>query len=499
MPSVSLPDDASLEQLRKQAKDVRDLARAGVPGALDLVAEYHPKGAHAVTLTGAQLVVARHNGFASWARLKQHLEMIERYRRSPDEVDQTSGAADEFLAFACLRFGGDDEPSRWERAARVLAAHPELTRSSIYVAAAAGDEASVRAQVAADPALASREGGPYGWEPLLYLASARHDPGISEEATLGTARALLEHGGDPNAGYLWHGLYPPYTAATCALGSHDEDEHPHAFALAELLLTAGADANDGQLLYDRQFGRDDRHLVLLFEHGLGRGDGGPWAMRFGDKADSPREMLRGQLWWAIVHDMRDRVRLLVEHGVDFRTPYAAPGGRPTALRNSDGLTPAELAKLSGYPELAGWLVSRGAAPPALDEVNSLIAAVLAGDRDTATRLRAFAPEARERRPGLMAWAASGRKLDAIALLAELGFDVNARGRLDIPLEQQWFTPLHEAAQTGDVEMARLLLGLGADPNIRSEWGATPLDSARQHGQEAVAELLEPLTATATGR
>ena len=115
------------------------------------------------------------------------------------------------------------------------------------------------------------------------------------------------------------------------------------------------------------------------------------------------------------------------------------------------------------------------------------------------RLRAFAPEARERRPGLMAWAASGRRLDAIALLAELGFDVNARGRLDIPLEQQWFTPLHEAAQTGDVEMARLLLGLGADPNIRSEWGATPLDSARQHGREAVAELLEPLTATAAGR
>ena len=176
---------------------------------------------------------------------------------------------------------------------------------------------------------------------------------------------------------------------------------------------------------------------------------------------------------------------------DFRTPYAAPGGRPTALRNSDGLTPAELAKLSGYPELAGWLVSRGAAGPALDEVNSLIAAVLAGDRDTAMRLRAFAPAARERRPGLMAWAASGRKLGAIALLAELGFDVNARGRLDIPLEQPWFTPLHEAAQTGDVELARLLLGLGADPGIRSEWGATPLDSARQHGREAVAELLEP--------
>src|ERR1700722_19005962 len=205
MPSVSLPDDASLDQLRKQAKDVRDLARAGVPSALELVAEYPPKGAHAVRLTGAQLVVARHNGFASWARLKQHLEMIERYRRFPDEIDQTSGAADDFLAFACLRFGGDDEPSRWERAARVLAAHPQLAGSSIHVAAAAGDEAAGRAQLAADPALASREGGPYGWEPLLYLASARHNPRISQEATLGTARALLEHGADPNAGYLWHG------------------------------------------------------------------------------------------------------------------------------------------------------------------------------------------------------------------------------------------------------------------------------------------------------
>jgi hypothetical protein len=223
----------------------------------------------------------------------------------------------------------------------------------------------------------------------------------------------------------------------------------------------------------------------------GRGDGGPWAARFGDKAESPGEMLRGQLWWAIVHDMGDRVRLLVRHGVDFRTPYAAPGGRPMALRNSDGLTPAELAELSGYPELAGWLVAHGAARPALDEVNSLIAAVLAGDQGTVTRLRAHAPAARERRPGLMAWAASGRKLDAIALLAELGFDVNARGRLDIPVEQQWFTPLHEAAQTGDVELAQLLLRLGADPNVRSEWGTTPLESARQHGQETVAELLAP--------
>jgi hypothetical protein len=493
MPTVSLPDDANLERLRKLAKDLRNLAQAGVPGALNLVAEYHPKGAHPVSLTGAQLVIARHHGFPSWARLKQHLEMVERYRRAPDEVDQTADVADEFLVYACLRHGGDDSPERWERAARLLATHPELTAASIHLAAAAADVPAVRAHLAADPALASLVGGPYGWEPLLYLAFARHDPNVSEEATLGTARALLEHGADPNAGYLWHGLYPPYSAVTGALGTHVEDEHPHGFALAGLLLTEGADANDSQALYNRQFGDDDRHLVLLFAHGLGRGHGGPWAARFGPAADSPREMVRSQLWWAIVHDMRHRVRLLVEHGVDFLTPYSAPGGRPMALRNSDGYTPAELAVLSGYPELAGWLVAQGAAPPALDGVDSLIAAVLAGDRDTATRLRAHAPAARERRPGLMVWAAAGGKRDAIELLAELGFDVNARGRADVPVEQPWFTPLHEAASGGDVEMTRLLLRLAADPNIRSEFGGTPLDGARRHGHHVVAELLEPLT------
>ena len=48
VPSFSLPDDASFEQLRKQAKDLRDLAGAGVPGALELVAANHPQGPHAV-------------------------------------------------------------------------------------------------------------------------------------------------------------------------------------------------------------------------------------------------------------------------------------------------------------------------------------------------------------------------------------------------------------------------------------------------------------------
>jgi ankyrin repeat protein len=446
MPTVPLPDDPNLEQLRKQAKDLRDLARADDPGARDLVAAHHPKGAHPVTLTGAQLVIARHHGFSSWARLKRHLEIVERYRRTPDEVEEAADLADELMVLACLRYGGDDAPSRWERAARLLADHPTISRSSIHAAATCADEAAVGALLDGDPTLAQRQGGPY--------------------------------------------------ALTGSLGSGEGDQpaHPHGFALASLLLDAGADANDSQALYNRQFAADDRHLVLLLQHGLGRGDGGPWRARLGHTTDSPSELVRRQLWWAIVHGMRDRLRLLVGHGADFHSPFAAPGGRPSWARTSDGRTPAEVAALSGCPELVEWLVQRGATRPTIEGVDGLIAAALAGDRRTVRRLRVHVGGARGQRPALIVWAAARGKRDAIPLLAELGFDVNALGRGDVPMEQAWETALHVVASRGDVELAGVLLGLGADPDIRDgRFDSTPLGWARHFGQQRMTELLEPLT------
>jgi ankyrin repeat protein len=468
-PPVPLPEQPSLEQLRNQAKDLR--RTSGIP------------------LWEAQLSVARRYGFTSWARLKRHVELLTRYSRFPERV-ATDSDAGTFLRLACLSYY-DDEPGQWEQARRILERAPGLAEGNVYVAAATADADALRRVLAADPAAASREGGPFQWEPLCYLGYARHDPAISLEATLETARLLLDAEADPNAGYLWHGLPTPFTTLTGVFGEGEAGparapRHPHSLALARLLLEAGADPNDGQALYNRMFEPGNDHLELLFEFGLGTGDGGPWRRRLGDALDTPAEMVRGQLAWAVTHGMTERVRLLVEHGVDVTAPL-------------DGVTATSIAATTGHADLVDYLVAQGAPPLDLPPADAFVAAALAADGPRLGRLLADHPglagELRAARPALITWAAACGNPAAVELLAELGFDVNAKGRTDVPSDQPWQTALHKAAEDGNVELARTLLRLGADPDIRDHrFDSTPLGWARHFGQQSIIELLEPLTA-----
>jgi hypothetical protein len=91
------------------------------------------------------------------------------------------------------------------------------------------------------------------------------------------------------------------------------------------------------------------HLELLFEFGLGSGDGGPWKARMGDALDTPEQMMRGELRWALTHGMTERVRLLVDHGVDIASPFddgVTPAGRrPRYPRSALRLHPARLGQV----------------------------------------------------------------------------------------------------------------------------------------------------------
>jgi hypothetical protein len=459
-----LPDDPSFEHLRHQARALHRAVRAGDADALARVQRSYGTVGPRFPLAYAQLVVAREYGFASWARLKQHVDVIDRYRWPRRSGLPAGGSAtDEFCRLACLNYTSDD-PAHWAQARASVPAELD-----IWAAAAAGDASRVAALLASDPSLARREGGPHLWEPLCYLAYSR--VGLGDPVR--TARLLLEAGADPNTGYLWGGLTTPFTLLTGAFGEGEQGpvrqpRHPQSLELAELLLRAGADANDGQALYNRMFGTDDSHLRLLFRYGLGRGSGGPWRARL--SLPSPTELLRSQLRWAVTHDQRARVELLVSAGVDF----------------SDGFV--ELALLNGNTEIASFLESSGAAAPVLDPVSSFVAAVLTGDEVDA----AVVPEALAARPGLVVWAAANNRFDAVRRLVSLGFSVNALGRGDMPVEQPWQTALHQAAGDGNLPMTRLLLSLGADPSIRdARFDATPLDWAEHEGHPELVDLLTP--------
>jgi ankyrin repeat protein len=509
MPTVPLPENPDLAQLRKRARDLQKAVRAGQRRALALVAEHNPQAdVRGFALNQAQLALARHYGFTSWPRLRRHLEIIAArswtFAEQPADIadpaeppappsatqapaSSADRAAARFLRLACLNFA-EDAPPRRERAAALLAAEPDLPSTGLAVAAACADVDAVRRHLAADPAAATRPAEPYGWSPLMYQAYARHDPAIGREDTLATARLLLDAGADPDDGRFFIGLPTPFTLLTGLFGGDPsaQPEHRWAVPFADLLLSSGADPNDGQTLYNRMFGLADDHLEILFAHGLGRGDGGAWRRLLGDQVESPAAMLASLLDWAVAHDQRDRVALLAANGVDVAGPLVA------RRRYSDtGRTPIKVALMNGNVDLAGQLRGYGVPEPELDPVDAFVGAALAGD---AAAVAATPPKviaaARRARPGVLVWAAGLGRAASIELLAGAGFDLNALGRADVPVEEPWETALHAAAGNGDLALVRMLVELGADPTIRDKrFKSTPLAWALHLHHRDVATLL----------
>jgi ankyrin repeat protein len=426
VPPRGLPGNANLEQLKKGAKSFQRAVRAGDGGAATVVREFHPRMSDAqpgspelarFTRADAQLVIARQFAFQSWPKLKAHLDLVARYTRSPHEqpvggpLADERAIVDEFLRLACLNYG-DDDPDRLRRAQSLLEQHDWLARASIHTIAATGEVDAARMLLDRDPAHASLVGGPYAWEPLLYLAYSRAGAGPGRSA-IDVARLLLEHGADPNAGYLWEGLVPAFTAVTGALGGGGTlPEHPARLPFARLLLESGADANDGQALYNQAGDAREDWVELLLEYGLGTGDGGPWRRRLGERQESPRQMVEDLLMAAAGHGFSARVRTLLSRGVD-------PDGRGSRHPIYEGRAPVQEAALTGHLEIVSLLVEAGATWEH-DEVDALLAAATGGD-------------------------------GGVALLIELGFDVNAGERT---------RPLHEAAMRGDLQVIRLLLEHG---------------------------------------
>jgi ankyrin repeat protein len=376
--------------------------------------------------------------------------------------------ANEFLRLACLDY--EHWNLTWgEKAQQMLAEHPEVARANVYTAAAAGDVEAVREFLASDPSLVSAKGGIYDWEPLLYACYSRIGG-----ATLDVARVLLDAGADPNSRFLWHGNLPSFTALTGAFGGGEaganNPPHPASDALAKLLLDAGADPNDGQTLYNRHFLPDDSHLRLLLAYGL---DGMP--------------MLVEELWSAARRGYFERVKLLVEHGVDVN----AAGRR-------DGRTPYQAALRAGNDEIAEYLVAHGAKRVAISDDERFAVACINGRREEALALIANDPARVEKlghhgRVELMHRAVEANRPEGVRLMSELGFELSEGTRHDSVGVSLAATPLHNAAWMGNLPMIELLVSLGADVHVRDpSHHGTPLDWAAFNRQQHIVDYLRAL-------
>lgn len=416
-------------------------------------------------------------------------DLVARFTWTPpdDAWMNSASAVDRFVRLACLTYD-HWRPSFAEKARRMLEETPDLARANVHAAAAAGDVAAVRRFVERDPGTVNAPGDALGWEPLLHACYSRLNGADAHHSTLDVARVLLEHGADPNAGFLWGGSLPPFTALAGAFGEGEagvnRPPHEHRGALARLLLDAGADPNDGQALYNRHFKRNDDHLELLLSRGLGRGAGGPWFRRFGERMQAPAQLLVEELWAAARKNYGERVRLLVEHGADVNTP----GTR-------DGRTPYEAALRAGNTEIAAYLLRHGAREIALSVKDRFAAACVAGNRSDARALLAESPGLLEElglhgRVELVHRAVEADRPEGIRLMADLGFEIGgmtSHGGVGVNLAA---TPMHNAAWMGNLEMVRLFLELGADPAVRDpNYRGTPLDWAEYNGQREVAAFL----------
>jgi len=139
------------------------------------------------------------------------------------------------------------------------------------------------------------------------------------------------------------------------------------------------------------------------------------------------------------------------HGAIVERLLAA--GAPVDQADAIGFTPLMEAARDGQLETASMLLEAGAD---------------ANHRSEATALH-LTP---------MHMAALSGKPEMVHLLAEAGAEID-------PLGREKATPLSWALGEGKVEASMALLDLGADPNIKSDYGYTPADIARNMKNEAL--------------
>lgn len=460
-PQPALPDQADLQQLKRQARELLRAWQSGDPSSLARAAPYRRNDAAASPqLSLAQLVIARELGYSSWPAL-------HRAAMAQQEARELDAAALVTRALALIVGRGWDSPQP-ERALALLqqlrGPCPPALRPAL---------ALVRGELDRLDALppAEQRLPPFDAPALAYVCfSSLHRLGERwAGALLRSAQALLaQDAGHLHAAMPDPELEPPAVALPPLYGAVARAQSP---ALAAVLLGAGADPNDQESLYhaceDRDRARAAEQIRQLVAHGA-RWQGSNALLRLLDFEDPATLALALSLGAdvneagpggarALHHALRRRrsiacLRLLLEHGAALDA------------RDDEGRTPATLAALLGETAALELLAERGARPE-LDSVQlRFLAACAAADEPTARALLHAQPGLLAQLPvqalRLLPDQAQRRAHASVALMLRLAWPVATPG--------DWqASALNQAAFNGDAAMVQLLLEHGArwdEPN-----------------------------------
>jgi hypothetical protein len=437
----SLPAQPSFTQLKHLAKDLLKDLRAGDEEANARFREHHPDsaGRKAITLSDAQLVVAREHGFASWPKLKHHVEQLaaveDRVARLQSEFASgdrrvrlrllvTGHAKERFenydpdaasLSYADARLlvANQEGYAYWNKYESFLHLDPAV--QAVIAAVRNGDLARLREILSADPA-----GANPGW--VAGFSAPKPVPNDS------IPLFCVSEG-------VWRGT----------------NSRGNEYELTRVLAAAGADVDiEGGLPLASavSFGAV-RVVEALLDCGAAvdgvDGDGVPmaYAMHFGFGEVAER---------------------LARRGAKLDLRFAAGLGRMALVK--------------------GWFEANGALKP---DAGSLADPYgLEYKRSGQPPLRCERTRRNVLSQALYFACVHGR-LDAADFLLSQGADVNAI----VPGLDSRATVLHLIVARDETDdTIRFLLARGADPELRDEeYHATPADWARHHKRDDAVTLL----------
>jgi ankyrin repeat protein len=425
-----LPAHPNLAQLKHQAKDLVNSIDSGAEEALSRFREHHPRFSDrtAVSLSDAQLVIAREYGFASWPKLKHHVEGIEALGERVSLLRAEFAAGDAATrqrllqpAHAKERFQNYDPraPSLSEADARLLIANQEgyafwqKYESYLYLdpavqtviaAVRAGKLEALREILHADPAAANPKWVP-GFQPPKPIPNDSIPLFcVSEAIFRGTnahgneyeiTRALIASGGNIEiAGDLVLTGAVSFNAVRVveALLDHgaqvdgvDGDGVPMAYAMhfgfvkiAELLAGCGAKldlrfaAGLGQFDLVKSWFNPNGSLkpgagALADPYGFERKARGETAFRC---ERTPENILSQALYFACTHNRLDVAEFLLSQGADINAIVPGLDFKATVLHRVATLDfggPAATSKTAlGAPAIQ-FLLDHGASVEVRDQ------------------------------------------------------------------------------------------------------------------------------------